>query len=123
MRIGELARATGATPRSLRLYEHVGLISSQRGANGYRSYDASIVTRVVNIKYLLAAGLTLDDVQAFQPCLDGDVAAAPPSTEGIRIARTRLRAIDARIAAQREVRERLATRLDELATLPQPGAG
>jgi len=39
VRIGELARATGATPRALRHYEQAGLITSQRAPNGYRTYD------------------------------------------------------------------------------------
>lgn len=88
MRIGELSRRTGATPRSLRLYEQAGLIASLRSPNGYRCYDESTVIRVRNIRHLLHAGLTLDDVQAFVPCLDGDVSAAPPSAEGVHIARS-----------------------------------
>lgn len=114
VRIGELARAAGATPRSLRLYERVGLITAERSANGYRQYGSSAITRVRNIRSLLSAGLTLDDIRAFEPCLDGDVTTAPPSVEGVRIARQRLRTIDARLAAQSEVRDRLATHLAEI---------
>ncbi|GAV43949.1 MerR family transcriptional regulator [Streptomyces acidiscabies] len=108
MRIGELAEATGASPRALRHYEEAGLISADRAANGYRVYGERAVVRVRNIRHLLAAGLTLDDVHAFLPCLDGDVATAPPSERGLRVAAERLAVLDARIAAQVEVRERLA---------------
>ncbi|MGW7252548.1 MerR family transcriptional regulator [Streptomyces sp. NPDC054834] len=114
MRIGELARATGATPRALRHYEQAGLITSERAANGYREYDAGAVVRVRNIRNLLDAGLTLEDVRAFLPCLDGDVTAGPVSSKGLRVARDRLAVIDARIAAQLAVRERLATALREV---------
>lgn len=31
------------------------------------------MVRVRDIRYLLSAGLTLDDVRVFLPCLDGDV--------------------------------------------------
>lgn len=113
MRIGELARATGTTPRALRYYEQAGLIASERAANGYRVYDDGAVIRVRNIRYLLTAGLTLQDVQVFLPCLDGDVAAAPPSDGGLRVAARRLAVLDARIAAQSEVRDRLAAALRE----------
>jgi DNA-binding transcriptional MerR regulator len=109
--IGELARVTGTTPRALRHYEQVGLIGSRRAGNGYRLYDDAVPVRVRNIRYLLAAGLTLDDVRAFLPCLDGDVATVPPSDRGIRIALERLAVLDERIAAQTEVRDRLATAL------------
>ncbi|MFI2380041.1 MerR family transcriptional regulator [Streptomyces sp. NPDC018964] len=113
MRIGELAKATGATARALRHYEQAGLISSERAANGYRLYEERAVVRVHNIRYLLAAGLTLDDVRVFLPCLDGDVAAAPPSDKGLKVARERLAVLDARIAAQTEARDRLEAALRE----------
>lgn len=111
MRIGELAAATGATPRALRHYEQAGLISSERAPNGYRVYDEQTVVRVRNIRFLLAAGLTLDDVQVFLPCLDGDVSAAPPSDAGLQVALGRLKILDERIAAQTAVRDRLETAL------------
>lgn len=112
LRIGELARATGTTARALRHYEQQGLISSRRAANGYREYNAEVtVVRVRNIRHLLEAGLTLEDVRAFRPCLDGDVASAPPSDGGLRIALDRLAVLDARIAAQTEARNRLAAAL------------
>ncbi|MET8907110.1 MerR family transcriptional regulator [Micromonospora sp. NPDC004551] len=123
MRIGELARVTGCTPRALRHYEEQGLIGSSRAANGYREYDEAVVTRVRNIRHLLGAGLTLDDVQVFLPCLDGDVASAPPSPAGLRVGRERLAVLDARIAAQLAVRDRLAAALrDAAATLAATAA-
>ncbi len=111
VRIGELARATGTTARALRHYEQAGLISSERAPNGYRVYDETAVVRVRNIRSLLAVGLTLDDVRVFLPCLDGDVAAAPPSDKGLRVARERLAVLDERIAAQMQARDRLRTAL------------
>lgn len=121
MRIGELARLTGCTPRALRHYEEQGLIASERAANGYREYDDATVVRVRNIRHLLSAGLTLDDVQVFLPCLDGDVAAAAPSPAGVRIGLQRLAVLDARIAAQTAVRDRLAAALRRAAAALPPG--
>ena len=111
VRIGQLAAATGASPRALRHYEQAGLISSSRLDNGYRDYGSGSVARVRNIRYLLAAGLTLEDVQAFRACLDGDMSTVPPSSSGLRIARERLAVLEARIAAQTEARDRLAAAL------------
>ncbi|GAT79821.1 MerR family transcriptional regulator [Streptomyces sp. F-3] len=111
MRIGELAKATGATARALRHYEQAGLISSERAPNGYRVYDERAVTRVRNIRYLLAAGLTLDDVRVFLPCLDGDLTTAPPSDKGIQVVSERLAVLNRRIAAQTAVRDRLQAAL------------
>jgi DNA-binding transcriptional MerR regulator len=114
VRIGELAALTGATVRALRHYEQAGLITSSRSPNGYRSFADGAVARVRNIRYLLAAGLTLDDVAAFGPCLDGDMTTARPSRRGLRIARDRLAVLDARIAAQTAARARLAAALAEV---------
>ncbi|AGS70371.1 MerR family transcriptional regulator [Streptomyces collinus Tu 365] len=113
VRIGELARATGATARALRHYEQAGLICSERASNGYRVYDDLTVTRVRNIRYLLSAGLVLDDVRVFLPCLDGDMAAAPPSDKGLQVALERLAVLNERIAAQTETRDRLSAALRE----------
>lgn len=111
VRIGELAKATGTTARALRHYEEAGLIASERATNGYRVFDDRTVVRVRNIRHLLAAGLTLDDVQVFLPCLDGDVTAAPLSDRGLRIALERLAVLNERIAAQTEARDRLQAAL------------
>ncbi|MEU0457869.1 MerR family transcriptional regulator [Streptomyces sp. NPDC006129] len=108
MRIGELAAATGTTARALRHYEQAGLITSERAANGYRLYDAGTAVRVRNIRSLLEVGLTLDDVRVFLPCLDGDVTSGPASDRALRVAADRLAVLDARIAAQVAVRDRLA---------------
>ncbi|MDA0562792.1 MerR family transcriptional regulator [Streptomonospora sp. S1-112] len=113
MRIGELAEATGASPRALRHYEAAGLIASERAPNGYRVFDASAVVRVRNIRHLLEVGLTLEDVEVFLPCLDGDVTAAPPSERNLRVATERLAVLDQRIAAQTAVRDRLAAAIVE----------
>jgi len=113
VRIGELAGAAGTTARALRHYEEAGLISSERAGNGYRVYDERTLVRVRNIRHLLSVGLTLDDVRVFLPCLDGDVAAAPPSDKGLRVARERLAVLDERIAAQTAVRDRLEAALRE----------
>lgn len=111
MLIGELAEATGTTPRALRHYEQAGLISCGRTPNGYRVYDAGAAVRVRNIRTLLDAGLTLDDVRVFLDCLDGDVAAGPPGPKGLAVARERLAVLEARIAVQTATRDRLAAAL------------
>ncbi|MEO3815354.1 MerR family transcriptional regulator [Plantactinospora sp. B24E8] len=79
VRIGELARVTGTTPRALRHYEQAGLIASERAENGYRVYGTISVVRVRNIRHLVAAGFTLDDIRTFQSCLDHDLAATSAS--------------------------------------------
>lgn len=60
MRIGELARHTGLTTKTLRYYEQIGLMSEPvRHPNGYRDYGDDAIERVRFIRDAQAAGLTL----------------------------------------------------------------
>jgi DNA-binding transcriptional MerR regulator len=66
MRIGELARESGTTPRTVRYYEEIGLLpeSGERAAGSHREYDADDVARVrelLRLKKML--GLTLDELR------------------------------------------------------------
>jgi hypothetical protein len=45
MRIGESAKATEVSTRSLRYHEEQGLLPAERLANGYREYDEQAVRR------------------------------------------------------------------------------
>jgi DNA-binding transcriptional MerR regulator len=69
MRIGEVARRTGTTPRLLRYYEAQGLIAPGRAENGYREYDEDVVGRVSQVRELLRAGLPTRLIVRILPCL------------------------------------------------------
>ncbi|MFY7064968.1 MerR family transcriptional regulator [Nocardiopsis changdeensis] len=69
MRIGELARRTGASPRSLRYYEDQGLLASTRSPGGHREYAEESVERVERIRCLYAAGLNSETVRGILPCM------------------------------------------------------
>jgi DNA-binding transcriptional MerR regulator len=68
MRIGELAKATGVSTRSLRYYEEQGLLPADRGANGYRDYDEQAVQVVAFIQDLYHAGLPSELIRQILPC-------------------------------------------------------
>ncbi|QIQ00905.1 MerR family transcriptional regulator [Streptomyces liangshanensis] len=70
MRIGELARLTGASARSLRYYEQQGLIHSARSGGGQRFYSEAEVARVHLIRRLLDAGLGSRVIAQLMPCVD-----------------------------------------------------
>jgi DNA-binding transcriptional MerR regulator len=70
VRIGELAARTGVPTRLLRYYEEQGLLSPERAANGYRSYEEHLVGRVTQIRGLLDAGVPTRIIRAILPCLD-----------------------------------------------------
>ena len=63
MRIGELAGTVGLPTQTIRFYERKGLLlAPERGANGYRTYDESTLTRLHFINAAQAAGLTLAEI-------------------------------------------------------------
>ena len=69
MRIGELARRTGVSERSLRYYEQQGLLVSDRTPGGHRDYPDRAVDRVILIQELLAAGLHSKKIAQLLPCM------------------------------------------------------
>jgi DNA-binding transcriptional MerR regulator len=115
VRIGELAKAAGVSPRSLRYYEQRGLLRARRQDNGYREYDDSAVTRVHNIRTLLGAGLKADDIRALDSCLDErDLHRNPDCSEAYDLYEQRLKVVREQLAALAEVERRLEDRLGEL---------
>ncbi|MFC9256998.1 MerR family transcriptional regulator [Amycolatopsis thailandensis] len=72
MKIGELSRRTGVNTHQLRYYEAQGLLEAERATNGYREYDETAVLRVKQIRHLLAAGLSSEDIAYLLPCAIGE---------------------------------------------------
>ncbi len=63
MRIGELARLVGVSPRTVRHYHRVGVLPEPvRSANGYREYSVSDAVLLVRARRLVAVGLALEDI-------------------------------------------------------------
>jgi DNA-binding transcriptional MerR regulator len=66
LRIGELARLAGTTPRTVRYYEELGLLAAaqERGAGEHRTYgedDLARLRELLRLKSLL--GLSLDELR------------------------------------------------------------
>ncbi|MFI6766208.1 MerR family transcriptional regulator [Streptomyces sp. NPDC050355] len=76
MRIGELARHSGVSARSLRYYETQGLLRGERTPGGQRHYGEWAVDRVIRIQALYAAGLNSKKIAQLLPCMR-DVDGAP----------------------------------------------
>lgn len=61
MAIGQVARLSGTPATTLRYYERRGLIDPPERVGGQRRYDASVLSRLMMIKFCRIAGMTLDD--------------------------------------------------------------
>jgi DNA-binding transcriptional MerR regulator len=63
--IHDTARLAGVTTRTLRHYDHIGLLGPSRvGANGYRYYDDRALVRLQRILLLRELGLSLPEIAA-----------------------------------------------------------
>lgn len=108
MRIGELARRTGVSVRSLRYYESRGLLASTRTPGGQREYPDTAVERVIRIQEMFAAGLPSRILAGLLPCInDSDgtpsAKATPWLTETLTAERARIDACIKDLHRTREV--------------------
>lgn len=63
VRVGELARRTGMTVRTLHYYDEIGLLSpSDRTAAGHRLYGAGDIARLQRITSLRQLGFSLEEI-------------------------------------------------------------
>ena len=84
MRIGELARRTGVSERSLRYYEQQGMLAARRTPGGHRDYADAAVDRVLRIQELYAAGLSSTKIAQLLPCMR-DADGGPSETADARL--------------------------------------
>jgi MerR family transcriptional regulator, repressor of the yfmOP operon len=66
LRIGELARLAGTTPRTVRYYEEIGLLAAaeERGAGEHRTYTQAELARLSEILRLKSMlGLSLEELR------------------------------------------------------------
>lgn len=105
MRIGELARRTGVSPRSLRYYEEQGMLRSRRTAGGHREYDDSAVAVVDRIQCLFSAGLCSERIRELLPCMDDrdEGRPAPDLHANLSAERARIDGMIDQLLASREI--------------------
>ena len=63
MKINEVEKITGLTKKAIRLYELRGLITVERGENGYRDYSERDIKTLERIKLLRTAGVSITDIR------------------------------------------------------------
>ncbi|MEV0202007.1 MerR family transcriptional regulator [Nonomuraea sp. NPDC050691] len=112
MLIGELSRRTGVNAHQLRYYEAQGLLEAARGANGYREYDENAVLRVKQIRHLLGAGLSSEDIAYLLPCAVGEAPELLGCPELLAAMRSRLRRLDDQMNRLAQSRDALAHYID-----------
>lgn len=114
LKVGELARRTGLTVRTLHHYDGIGLLRpSARSDSGYRLYSRDDVARLHGIQTLRRMGLSLAEVARLLDDGDGGV------TLPVILAR-QIGVLDQEIAQAQALRERLGAMRGILAGGGQP---
>ena len=112
LKVGELARHTGLTVRTLHHYDAIGLLApSARSEAGYRLYNAADIARLHAIQALRLLGLPLAEIGEL---LGGENGALPA------ILQRQMAALDQQIAQATALRERLGLLEQRLADGAQP---
>lgn len=118
MQIGELSERTGASRRSIRYYEQQGLLEAARTQKGWREYEERAVNRVLNVRELLGAGLTAEDIRVVGPCLDMKteefLTCDSGPDEALAMYEQRLAMVEAKAAELRRHRAELVERIARL---------
>jgi len=126
LRIGEVAKRVGTTPRTIRYYEEIGILPSEGGRESgrhrlYGEREVQRLTDAMRLKELL--GVSLDELRELLEAQDARAALreewqqSEPGAERRRemLAESR-RLIDRQLALVRRRRDQIAALEDELAT-------
>jgi DNA-binding transcriptional MerR regulator len=120
--IGELARRTGLTVKTIRFYSDHGIVTpADRTPAGYRRYGPEAVARLAFVRTLRELGLGLDAVRQIldrEPAL-GEIAAQHAAALDAQIAHLRLRRAVLTAVARRRPTPEETHRMYELARLPE----
>ncbi len=103
MKVGELAKQTGVSVRTLHYYDEIGLLKpSSHTEAGYRLYTAGDIARLQQIKSLQQLGFSLEEIRE---CLDR------PDFSPYRVIQLHME----RLREQMELAHRLYQRLEAIA--------
>lgn len=115
MRIGEVARLAGVSPKAVRRYEALGLIAPRRLANGYRAFDERDVRVVRELRVLRELGIAAERSRPFLECLASGAASADDCPASMAEYRAAIQELTARMEGLAARRGRLVARLREAA--------
>jgi DNA-binding transcriptional MerR regulator len=106
MRIGELARAAGVAPATVRYYERRGVLSRpSRTPSGYRSYPAEAVLQLQLVRWAKGVGFRLAEIRGLL-ALVRDHAHRPSGRVRARF-KSKLDEVETRLGELTAMRDRL----------------
>ena len=120
LRIGELAKEFRLNPKTIRYYEHIGLLPApRRTPGGYRLYGHADQDRLRFIVRAKEIGLTLQEIGEILALRGGGQC---PCDHVLEMIDQKLTAIDGQLRALHDVQQDLLAVREEASTAPQTGA-
>ncbi|UDF06477.1 MerR family transcriptional regulator [Streptomyces sp. WA1-19] len=119
VKIGDAAAFAGITPRAIRHYHGIGLLPEpERGGDGRRRYGYDDMIRLLWIRKMADAGISLDDMRAaFGEARDGTADEASDQAPGIESVLSRL---EETLAAQEVAIKRRRAAVQRLQAVGSP---
>ncbi len=119
LKIGQLARKAGVTPKAIRLYERKAILpAATRAANGYRVYGDEVVDTLRFIKQAAGLGLTLAEIKDIIVIRQGG---RPPCTHVQQLLRDKADELDRKLKDLVDVRRRIGQSLGAWKRRPATG--
>jgi MerR family transcriptional regulator, redox-sensitive transcriptional activator SoxR len=103
--IGDLAQRTGLAVSAIRFYETHGIVAPLRNSGGHRRYDRADIRRLSFVMACQRLGFPLAEIAGHLSALPSD--RAPNRADWTRIATAMRSAIDVRLAALTDLRDKL----------------
>lgn len=115
MRIGELAKRAGVTPRTIRYYESLGLLGpSERQGSGFRYYTEAELTRLQKINAFKELGLSLEEIAIVIPLYFEDPTGVRSKRKILEILKAHLAETEDKIEALQQFRADLTAKIDRI---------
>lgn len=117
MRISEVTARSGVPATTLRYYEDLGLIHSQRSRNGYRDYHSEVLEQLSFIDTAKKMNLDLTEIKWLLEVTETGTCTS--TREALRPVLTdRLSQVEESISRLTILRDRLARSLEDVVTCP-----
>ena len=112
MNIGEAAAQAGLPAKTIRYYEDIGLIRSERDSNGYRTFSESSLHKLTFLSRARALGFTIEDCRTLLALWEDRSRA---SADVKRVAGQHLEEIDRKIRDLQSIRTTLSDLMQDCA--------
>jgi len=117
MNIGDVSKRAGLPSKTIRYYEDIGLVAPLRDTNGYRSFRASDVHKLVFLGRSRALGFSIEDCRNLLALWDDQTRA---SSDVRAIAQQHLEQVESKIADLQAIRDTLTHLVHECAGDDRP---